>query len=83
MRRYAWCRIPAFWTYTGYADYLLVIELPDGRRYWRCLASSEQTPDEVMLRWASCPPDKWLRQFRPKGKGAKHWQEFFDFWIKP
>ena len=41
------------------------------------------TPDEVMLRWAFCPPAKWLKQFQPKIKGAKLWHEFFDFWHKP
>ena len=83
VRRYAWCRVPTFWPYSGHPDYLIVIQLPDGRRFWRCLASSEFTPDEIMLRWASCPPAKWAKQFHAKSKGTKLWHEFFDFWIKP
>lgn len=83
VRRYAWCCIPSFWFYGDSPDYLLVIELLDGRRFWRCLADSCRTPDEIILSWAGCPPQKWLRQFRAGGAGSKTWTECFDFWADP
>lgn len=82
VRGYAWCRIPAFSILSEGMEYLLVIELPDGRRYWRCLTLMDSTPDEIMLRWASYPPRKWRKLFDGK-KRSKHWNEYFDFWAKP
>ena len=82
VRRYAWCRVPSLWFYSDSPDYLLVVELLDGRRFWRCLADSSRTPDEIMLSWAGCTPQTWLRQFHAGGKGSQHWNEFFDFWTK-
>ena len=82
IRRYAWCRVPSIWgTWEG-IDYLLVIELPDGRRYWRHLSNPFYTPDEFILGWATCPPRKWYQTFR-KGGNLKRWNEYFDFWAKP
>ena len=78
--RYAWCRIPSAWFYSTLPDYLLVVQLPDGRRYWRCLADSSRDPDEILLGWATCPPQKWLLQFKAGNKGTKVWNEYFDFW---
>ena len=83
VRRYAWCQVQSDWPEAELPDYLLVVELPDGRRYWRYLSYCSCTPDATMLRWATCPPKKWMSQFRRHGKGSQRWNEFFDFWAKP
>lgn len=82
VRRYAWCRLPPLWFYSDAPDYLLVIELPDGRRFWRCLSHPTHTPEDILLGWSACPVRRWQRQFSAGGKGSHLWNEFFDFWAE-
>ena len=84
VRSYSWCAIPpSSWNFLGPdPEYLIVIQLPDGRRYWRCLICATANPDQLLLRWATgYSSDKWFAQFKEDLKPAKQrWNHYFDFW---
>ena len=85
VRRYAWCRLHP--TSISYDDpiYLLVIELPNGLRYWRVCCTAARTPDELLLCWAECAPAEWFEYFEAaamkKAERGKDyaWNEYLDF----
>ena len=85
VRRYAWCCLRSTTISCDEPTYLLVIELPDGRRYWRVCCTAAHTPDELLLRWAECAPAEWFGYFEEaamkkaeQGKDCA-WNEYLDF----